>query len=53
MPSTVVIGEDLELTIEILATNVAREDEFTVEGIAEGSDFVAIVTISPNGGSGR
>ena len=53
MPATVVIGEDLELTAEISSTNVAQEDEFTVHGIAEGSDFVDIVTIAPNGSSGR
>jgi hypothetical protein len=53
MPSPVVIGENLELTTKISSTNVTREDEFTVAGIAEGSDFVDIVTISPQGGSGR
>lgn len=52
MPSTVVIGEDLELTVVISATSVAQEDSFTVEGKARGSDFVDIVTIAPNGGSG-
>ena len=53
MPATVVVVEDLELTAEISSTNVAQENEFTVHGIAEGSDFIDIVTIAPNGGSGR
>jgi len=41
------------LSADISAESVAHEDEFTVEGTAEGSDFVDIVTIAPKGGSGR
>ncbi len=52
-PSTVVVEEGPELTAEISSTSVAQEDEFTVMGIAEGSDFVDIVTIAPKGGFGR
>jgi uncharacterized repeat protein (TIGR01451 family) len=52
MPSIVLLADDLELTVEISTAAVAQGDGFTVEGTAEGSDFVDIVTIAPKGGSG-
>jgi len=41
------------LTAEISVPIVAKEDSFYVEGTAEGSDFVDILTIAPKGGGGK
>jgi hypothetical protein len=41
------------LTAEISVSSVAQEDSFEVEGTAEGSDFVDILTIAPKGGGGK
>jgi hypothetical protein len=51
--STSILLTTGSLTAEISTRAVAQEDEFRVEGTAEGSDFVDIVTIAPKGGSGR
>jgi len=51
--STSVLLTSCSLSAEISTPGVAQEDSFTIYGTAKGSDFVGVVTIAANGGSGR
>lgn len=49
---TAVLMESGSLTTELSTDAVAHGDDFSLSGIAQGLDFVDVLTISPRGGGG-